>query len=547
MLHLRLYTLVMLLIFLVGCHSGNSTESEAVRPTAFKMRITPHQGLGEFKAERNPDSPILGFYGGIGLQMDSEGKESHYGITNEAGVDRLIKRCTESGMDRIYANIMFQWTPSTLLGPIPIEPMPESADKLFGYAVEAAHKHNIEFYLDIPVFGRRTRDEAFVCAHQGVFTKSVSGEIKQEYFSPASPLVRAYRIAVILEALSQYPVDGIQLDFIRWPGGGPDLLNSASPWGYEEPMLSCFRKQYNLADDYAPSPDDPRFIQVRADMITLFIKELREALAQNNIDLPIGVYNSNSAGRLASLQHVCQDWAAWEEQELVDEHHPMFYMDSKARLTRSLSTLVKVKRPASKVFGPIFLDGPGDKSDESIQDSAQRMIQVGCDGIWFCLATQIENYDLWPTVKAIDGYSIQSIRERESDPYHENLVINGPFENGTNGWTINTPATSRNSYVNDAGHLVITQARDRHITCKQVVHHIAHPVFAPRSLAVVFDSLARLDGSDAVARVDLVLKYSDGHLSTRRYKPGNLGHELSDWSSIEDRFSVEYGERYLKR
>ena len=228
---------------------------------------------------------------------------------------------------------------------------------------------------------------------------------------------------------------------------------------------------------------------------------------------------------------------------MVDEHHPMFYMDSKARLTRSLSDLVNVKRPVSKVFGPIFLDGPGDKSDKSIQDSAQRMIKVGCDGIWFCLATQIENYDLWQTVKAIDGYSIQSIREHEIDPYHENLLINGEFEGSTSGWAVDAAATSGKAHVNDAGQLVVTQSEDRHVTCRQTVHHIAHPVFAPRSLTIVFDSLAHIEDSAATARVDIVLKYSDGSLSTHHY---SIGHGISDWSTTEDSFSVEYGERCLE-
>jgi glycosyl hydrolase family 10 len=514
------------------------------------MRVLPHPQLGKFHLDHDPDSPLMGYYGGIGLQTGEDGKMTGYGITSRTAVDRLIERCAMYGMDRIYANIMFQWTPSTLLGPIPTTPVPDDAEGLFGYAVEQAHKNNIEFYIDIPVFGRRTRDEPFVRANPEVFTRSVDGEVKEEFLSPADPLVRRYRIAIILEALSQYPVDGVQLDFIRWPGGGPDLLAAYSPWGYEEPMLTAFRDQYGLPESFRPEPNDPRFVQARADMVTLFIRELRDALAENGIDLPIGVYNSNSAGRLASLRHVCQDWSAWERQGLVDEHHPMFYMDSKARLIRSLTTLFDIKRPGSIVFGPLFLDGPGPKSDQWIEDTARRMIKAGCDGVWLCLASRIENLGLWPSVKRISEYSLSEIRQDNFDPSYENLVRNGDFEAGLADWDRSEAEIEVRRNKEEAptnSRLVIRLNQHQQTEVSQVQQYISHPVFAARSLRFSFEHHNHGFDAKTPAHVRLEMTYSDGYRYTHDFPLASDTQYPAVWNTISENVDVEYqDDKYLK-
>lgn len=382
----------------------------------YALQVTPASGVGKFQLSHDSDRPILGFYGGIGLRPLKDGKWANYYISTKQEVDYLIERCRQSGMNRIYANIMFQWTDSELLGPVESEAGPHSAE-MFGYAIEQAHANNLQVYVDVPVFGRRPRDEPFVRANsEDIFARRADGSINEHFFSPANEKVRAYRIAVLLEVLSHYPVDGIQLDFIRWEDDSRDLEHSYCNYGYSESLLKSFRLKYNLPNDYVPAQNDPRFVQARADCVTLFLEELQMALRRSSILLPVGVYNSNLYGRQASLRNVCQDWKTWEDRRLVDEHHPMFYMDNKLRLTRSLQTLIEVKRKESTIFGPIFLDGPGQFTPENVQKTARQMIKIGCDGIWFCTDCQLEENDLWPVVKQISEFSLKEIRAERPDP-----------------------------------------------------------------------------------------------------------------------------------
>jgi hypothetical protein len=520
------------------------------QPGAYALTVTPHAELGTFELKHDADRPVLAYYGGIGLQLDEQGEWTDYGITSTDGVDYLIKRCAANGMKRICANIMFQWTSSELLGPIPNTPVPENAEEIFGYAVREAHLNNIEVYIDIPVFGRRTRDEAFAKANPDIYAKSVNGEVREEYFSPAHPKVRAYRIAILLEALSKYPVDGILLDFVRWPNYERDLLGSVCTWGYEDVMLERFREAYSLPADYVPEPDDPRFIQARADCVTQFIQELRTALADSGIDLPIGVYNSNIYGREASLQNVCQDWKTWERLSLVDQHHPMFYMDSTARLTRALSTLIEVKRPGSVVLGPVFLDGPGPFTDDLIVDASRRMIKVGADGVWFCREMEIEALDLWPAIKKVSELSISDIRAQALDPYEENLVDNGGFDSGLDNWSVQPDGRARveqRPSAESKSVLVVELDPESKTEMSQAIQHNASPVIALRSIGASLQYRSDQVLSDELVQLVFDFSYTDGSVDSRVFLvPTDLA-ATPDWQSFTEAVVVDYSDgRYLE-
>lgn len=524
--------------------AADETQTSAARVHEtgdYPRRITPHPGLGKFKPARAADRPITAFYGGIGLHDQGGGRWTGYGITDRADVDRLIDRCRQYGMNRIYASLLEQRPSSNLL-----LPPPAGHDDLILYAIEKAHAAGIEVYADLPVFGVSELDKPFRDANPQVLTRNERGEQTPHMFSPAYPRVRAYKRAIILEWLSRFPVDGVQLDFIRWPYFGDDLLHGVCAHGYDEPLLEEMRRRYALADDFRPKPDDPRFFKIRQEFVTLFIRELREALDRNGIQLPIGVYNSNAYGRLQSLHDVCQDWKAWEVERLVDEHHPMFVLDSITRLVRATRSLVEVKRPESIVFGPVFL-AEGFQPEhgfaptaEMCRDAARRLIKLGCDGIWFCRASEIEEFKLWPVVREISEYSISRIRAEPFDPLYENLIPNGGFENGLEGWKQEPGGSARlvtDRISSGRTALRIDLRPDRAITLTQMTAHTysLHHVYGVRSLGLAFSAATDALDTDAPVELDLLLLYSDGHEAHQRLtvKGGTNG-----WDRHERAFAV---------
>ncbi len=83
--------------------------------------------------------------------------------------------------------------------------------------------------------------------------------------SYAFPEVRAFKLGVIREALER-DIDGLNLDFLRHP---PFL-------GYEQPMVAAFQAKYG-EDPRKLRADDPRWLKLEAEVMTGFLREVRQA------------------------------------------------------------------------------------------------------------------------------------------------------------------------------------------------------------------------------------------------------------------------------
>lgn len=382
-----------------------------------------HPDAGKFTAQRDPDKPVLAFYGGIGLRQMPDGTWNGYDQQSSANLHYLISRMRENGMTRVYASFQEEQYPSKVI------PREKKGTDFVAEFITRAHQNNIEVYGDIACFGNiEATCKPLTDAHPEMFTRDVNGVLDSHMLSPAYAEVRDYKRRLIREYYEQYPIDGIALDFIRYPYYGSDLRQGFGKHGYDAPALKVFRERFGYDEKHQPAIDDPRWIRVKTEFISQFIREVREDMTAAGLSLPIATFNSTHYGARDSLRTVHQDWQAWEEQKLVDEHAPMLLMTlGMTNLTRSQQDLLKLRRPGSKVMGAIFLDA-GFQPDrgfvptpELVKDAARRLIKQGCDGLWFCRASEIEQWNLWPTIKEISGWSISKIRDEEFDPYEENL------------------------------------------------------------------------------------------------------------------------------
>jgi len=91
------------------------------------------------------------------------------------------------------------------------------------------------------------------------------GEDKTK-LSYAFPDVRAFKLAILREAAAR-DIDGIHLDFLRHPPF----------FGYEEPLVQAFRQKHGLDPRTLPATD-PRWAPLRAEIMTGFLREVRQLL-----------------------------------------------------------------------------------------------------------------------------------------------------------------------------------------------------------------------------------------------------------------------------
>lgn len=111
----------------------------------------------------------------------------------------------------------------------------------------------------------RMFNSTFWWSHPELHIRGKKGEDLTK-FSYAFPQVRQFKLAVLREA-AERDIDGINLDYLRHPAF----------FGYEEPLLAAFQKQYGQDPRKLPA-DDPRWLQLRADIMTGFVRDVRKIL-----------------------------------------------------------------------------------------------------------------------------------------------------------------------------------------------------------------------------------------------------------------------------
>ncbi len=140
------------------------------------------------------------------------------------------------------------------------------------------------------------------------------------WLNPAVSTNADRELAAIVEAASRYPLDGIHLDYIRWPERqacfGP-ATRSAFEAATGRP---CRRWPAEVADG---GPRSNEFRRWRAGVITDFVRRCRRELQRIRPDLQLSA--AVFADPADCPVSVGQDWPAWLREGLMDFVCPMNY------------------------------------------------------------------------------------------------------------------------------------------------------------------------------------------------------------------------------
>jgi len=177
-----------------------------------------------------------------------------------------------------------------------------------------------------------------------------------------------------------------------------------------------------------------------------------------------------------------------------------------------VQSLMEVKRPSTELLGPIFLaEGflteQGDvPTAEMVRDAARRMIKLGCNSLWFCRASEIEQYNLWPVVKEISQWSIKEIRAENFDPFYENLLEKGAIRPGVEAQ--------------------LSADQGVELTQEVKFRPIAHLAVDSLGVKVKLDLAgAKVEGSPGLR---MVLRYQNGMEETVTYRPGGTAQSQAE-------------------
>lgn len=193
------------------------------------------------------------------------------------------------------------------------------------------------------------------------------------WFNPAHPEPRKFIQRAILELVTDYDIDGLQLDYIRYPNTYPEHIPTV--YSYDDYSRRAFQKATGLDPIDLPTPTFPQLTGAgvtleslppewqswtiwRENQIHSFLDELTQQVRAVRPDLPLffGVIPALWSGTTYPYARFLlnQHWTAWIEAGYVDGLTPPSYTEEDVVLIREVSNIRDLAR-TTEADGPVVI------------------------------------------------------------------------------------------------------------------------------------------------------------------------------------------------
>jgi uncharacterized lipoprotein YddW (UPF0748 family) len=239
------------------------------------------------------------------------------------------------------------------------------------------------------------------------------------FFDPGVPEVQTYTHKIFMDVAANYDVDGLHMDFVRYP---------TSNWGYNPSALVLFQSETGFKGK--PRADDETFMAWRRDQVTNFVKDLHNDLKAGHPGVRLsGAFICYGGGPrsdadwvyTSAYTSVYQDWRLWMAAGYVDVGVPMNYDSDWSELEKGWfdrwSTWEKNSSFAGRVLTGVgaFLNYP-----EETMTQIQRALAPSAQG-HKVLGVAIYSYGSTSVYGADDYYA---------NPDYANALPRQPYFNG---------------------------------------------------------------------------------------------------------------------
>lgn len=232
-------------------------------------------------------------------------------------------------------------------------------------AVDAAHRRSLQLHAWINVFPGwvgdkdptdqrqlwRSRRDWFLQDREGRFQSRKAG--KYLALNPCRKEVRDYLTALGQELVTQYAIDGLHLDYVRFPDPEGDDVDAL---GLDSLSLSLFRAATGKV-----ASDTVAVKRWQTQCVTATVAALREVTkaAGRRCLLTASVF----ADRQKALAAVRQDWPEWCKKGLIDALLPMNYTADDGLFSNRVADAVAHSRGVPVIVGVgIYQHGTADQS-----------------------------------------------------------------------------------------------------------------------------------------------------------------------------------------
>jgi uncharacterized lipoprotein YddW (UPF0748 family) len=287
---------------------------------------------------------------------------------NEAGLAQIFDRLAKAGINTVFfetVNASYTIYPSQVAPQQ--NPLIKDWDPL-AIAVKLAHARGIELHAWVWTFaaGNRRHNEIInvspdypgpvIAANPDWANYDQRGEMipsgqTKPFLDPANPEVRQYLLKLYEEIVSRYQVDGLHLDYIRYPFQDPFV---GKTYGYGKAAREKFQQQTGVDPiNINPTQRDlwQKWTAFRTEQVDSFVDEVSQMLKKQraNLILSVAVFPLPEYERVEKIQ---QHWEVWARRGDIDLVVPMTYALDTPRFQRLAQPWINSTKLGSTLLVP---------------------------------------------------------------------------------------------------------------------------------------------------------------------------------------------------
>ena len=338
------------------------------------MLVAPLYGAETIRAEEAQANPMRAIW----LRPKEINKEQ---------VEATVQKLADTGINTIYLESVFN---GFTIFPVEYDytyqnPMYGGFDVLEAY-VEACHSRGMQLHAWVESFfigmQRANSGGPVYKAKKDWLLTDKDGNNWEDtmygrmfFLNPARPECREWIIGLYEVLVTNYDVDGVQLDYVRYPEKTKD-----KDYGWDEYTINAFiaEKGFDPRDYKENSFEADVFAQFKRNQVTQYVKDCSARLKKINPDLilALSVYPFYPDG----IKNFMQSTELWMEEGYGDMIFPMaYYENSVANITNN-SIKVANDSPANTVIGISTQNG---FTVESVEKQVSTVLESGAGVAFF--------------------------------------------------------------------------------------------------------------------------------------------------------------------
>ncbi len=308
-------------------------------------------------------------------------------------VTRIIDNCADAGFNAILFQVRGN---GTVFYPSEIEPWAEQ----LGYqdpgfdplalALEQAHGRGVQLHAWVNVMPAWCGPDEPAIEEQLYFTHPEwfwydkdgnrqpllhqVGDRKRGWYAslnPCLPEAREYLVGVFRELVANYELDGLHMDYIRFPNERVVPGEKIPDYPRDERTLALYREETGLAPD-----DDPEaWNQWRTDQVTKLVADIHAMMRRTRpravLSAAVGSVRKNA------LRHF-QDGRRWMDDGILDVTLLMNYTDSPTEFAERIDPWM-IDEPRVPVVPGLWFGRHGDKSVEDAARAVREQIEIAIE------------------------------------------------------------------------------------------------------------------------------------------------------------------------